>query len=79
MLVMKVHVILKPSLPFSLMCMQVGYRQRIFKYNYVVLRIAWTTKSFPFAGGWGQGNSVPKHIWDEWAADEPDDARRTTS
>ena len=36
-------------------------------------------KSFPFAGGWGQGNSVPKHIWDEWAADEPDDARRTAS
>ena len=33
-------------------------------------------KSFPFAGGWGQGNSVPKHIWEEW---EADDVRRTAS
>lgn len=33
-------------------------------------------KAFPFAGGWGQGNSVPKHIWDEWEADDP---RRTAS
>lgn len=33
-------------------------------------------KSFPFAGGWGQGNSVPKHIWDEWDAADP---RRTAS
>lgn len=33
-------------------------------------------KSFPFAGGWGQGNSVPEHIWGEW---EADDVRRTAS
>lgn len=31
--------------------------------------------TFPFAGGWGQGNSVPKHIVDEWEADEPGDIR----
>ncbi len=31
--------------------------------------------TFPFAGGWGQANSVPKHIVDEWEADEPGDIR----
>lgn len=36
-------------------------------------------KVFPFAGGWGQGNSVPKHIWDEWLADEPNDPRLRAS
>ncbi|MFW5753888.1 MAG: RagB/SusD family nutrient uptake outer membrane protein [Marinilabiliaceae bacterium] len=32
-------------------------------------------KTFPFAGGWGQGNSVPKSLVDQWQADEPDDPR----
>ena len=31
--------------------------------------------TFPFAGGWGQGNSVPKSLVDEWEADEPNDPR----
>lgn len=29
----------------------------------------------PFAGGWGQGNSVPKTLVDQWMVDEPDDPR----
>lgn len=32
-------------------------------------------KTFPFAGGWGQGNSIPKGIVDQWMADEPNDIR----
>ena len=32
-------------------------------------------KTFPFAGGWGQGNSIPKGMVDEWLADEKDDIR----
>jgi len=31
--------------------------------------------TFPFAGGWGQGNSIPKGIVDRWIADEPNDIR----
>lgn len=31
--------------------------------------------TYPFAGGWGQGNSVPKSLVDEWEADEPNDPR----
>ena len=31
--------------------------------------------TFPFAGGWGQGNSIPKPMVDEWVADEPGDPR----
>ncbi len=31
--------------------------------------------TFPFAGGWGQGNSIPKAMIDRWIADEPNDIR----
>ena len=31
--------------------------------------------TFPFAGGWGQGNSVPKSLVDQWLVDEPNDPR----
>ncbi len=31
--------------------------------------------TFPFAGGWGQGNSIPKGIVDQWMIDEPNDIR----
>ncbi len=31
--------------------------------------------TFPFSGGWGQGNSIPKHIIDQWQIDEPSDIR----
>ncbi len=31
--------------------------------------------TYPFAGGWGQGNSVPKSFVDQWKADEPNDLR----
>lgn len=31
--------------------------------------------TYPFAGGWGQGNSIPKHVVDQWLADEPEDPR----
>ncbi|SFE64883.1 RagB/SusD family nutrient uptake outer membrane protein [Thermophagus xiamenensis] len=31
--------------------------------------------TYPFAGGWGQGNSVPKSLVDQWIADEPNDPR----
>ena len=31
--------------------------------------------TFPFAGGWGQGNSIPKPMVDEWMEDEPGDPR----
>lgn len=31
--------------------------------------------TFPFAGGWGQGNSVPKSLVDQWLEDEPNDPR----
>ncbi|NLO70773.1 MAG: RagB/SusD family nutrient uptake outer membrane protein [Porphyromonadaceae bacterium] len=31
--------------------------------------------TFPFAGGWGQGNSIPKGMVDQWLADEPNDPR----
>lgn len=31
--------------------------------------------TFPFAGGWGQGNSIPKALIDQWQADEPNDIR----
>lgn len=31
--------------------------------------------TYPFAGGWGQGNSIPKQMVDEWQADEPGDIR----
>src|SRR5690554_6036159 len=31
--------------------------------------------TWPFAGGWGQGNSIPKQMVDDWLADEPGDLR----
>lgn len=31
--------------------------------------------TYPFAGGWGQGNSIPKTVVDQWLADEPNDPR----
>lgn len=31
--------------------------------------------TYPFAGGWGQGNSIPKPIVDKWQLDEPGDVR----
>lgn len=31
--------------------------------------------TFPFAGGWGQANSIPKGLVDQWKADEPNDVR----
>lgn len=31
--------------------------------------------TWPFAGGWGQGNSIPKQMVDDWLADEPGDIR----
>lgn len=31
--------------------------------------------TFPYAGGWGQGNSIPKAMIDQWQADEPNDIR----
>jgi starch-binding outer membrane protein, SusD/RagB family len=31
--------------------------------------------TYPFAGGWGQGNSIPKALIDQWQADEPNDIR----
>jgi hypothetical protein len=31
--------------------------------------------TYPFAGGWGQANSVPKSLVDQWQADEPNDPR----
>ncbi len=33
------------------------------------------SNTYPFAGGWGQGNSVPKSLVDQWLADEPNDIR----
>lgn len=38
-----------------------------------------TENTFPFAGGWGQGNSIPKGMVDEWLADEPGDLRLWSS
>lgn len=32
-------------------------------------------RTFPFAGGWGQANSVPQQMVDQWMADEPTDPR----
>ncbi|MRT91621.1 RagB/SusD family nutrient uptake outer membrane protein [Ancylomarina sp. 16SWW S1-10-2] len=32
-------------------------------------------KTFPFAGGWGQANSIPKQWVDQWMVDEPNDPR----
>lgn len=32
-------------------------------------------RTFPFAGGWGQGNSVPESMVNQWLADEPNDLR----
>ena len=31
--------------------------------------------TYPFAGGWGQGNSVPASLVDQWKEDEPNDVR----
>lgn len=31
--------------------------------------------TYPFAGGWGQGNSIPKPVVDMWKANEPNDPR----
>jgi len=31
--------------------------------------------TYPFAGGWGQGNSIPKPVVDQWLSDEPNDPR----
>ncbi|TCO10799.1 RagB/SusD family nutrient uptake outer membrane protein [Natronoflexus pectinivorans] len=31
--------------------------------------------TFPFAGGWGQGNSVPESLVNQWLEDEPNDPR----
>lgn len=31
--------------------------------------------TYPFAGGWGQGNSVPSTMVEEWQTDEPNDVR----
>lgn len=31
--------------------------------------------TYPFAGGWGQGNSIPKGMVDQWLTDEPNDPR----
>jgi len=31
--------------------------------------------TFPFAGGWGQGNSIPKGMVDQWLTEEPNDPR----
>src|SRR5699024_5697283 len=31
--------------------------------------------TFPYAGGWGQGNSVPASLVDQWQQDEPNDPR----
>ncbi|ASB48901.1 RagB/SusD family nutrient uptake outer membrane protein [Alkalitalea saponilacus] len=32
-------------------------------------------RTFPFAGGWGQGNSVPESLVNQWLEDEPNDPR----
>jgi hypothetical protein len=32
-------------------------------------------KTYPFAGGWGQGNSIPTTLVEQWKADEPNDPR----
>ena len=31
--------------------------------------------TYPYAGGWGQGNSIPKPVVDMWKANEPNDPR----
>lgn len=31
--------------------------------------------TYPFAGGWGQGNSVPSTLVEQWKTDEPNDPR----
>ena len=31
--------------------------------------------TYPFAGGWGQGNSVPESLVEQWKVDEPNDPR----
>lgn len=31
--------------------------------------------TYPFAGGWGQGNSIPSSLVEDWLADEPNDVR----
>lgn len=31
--------------------------------------------TYPFAGGWGQGNSVPESLVEQWQEDEPNDPR----
>jgi hypothetical protein len=33
------------------------------------------SRTYPFAGGWGQANSIPKAVVDQWLADEPEDPR----
>lgn len=33
------------------------------------------SNTYPFSGGWGQGNSIPKGMVDQWLADEPNDPR----
>ncbi|MCK3684719.1 RagB/SusD family nutrient uptake outer membrane protein [Maribellus sp. YY47] len=32
-------------------------------------------RTYPFAGGWGQGNSIPASLVDQWKQDEPNDVR----
>lgn len=32
-------------------------------------------KTYPFAGGWGQGNSIPESLVKQWQVDEPNDPR----
>ncbi|KOH45940.1 RagB/SusD family nutrient uptake outer membrane protein [Sunxiuqinia dokdonensis] len=31
--------------------------------------------TYPFAGGWGQGNSIPTSLVEQWQEDEPNDVR----
>ena len=35
--------------------------------------------TYPFSGGWGQANSIPKGMVDQWLVDEPNDPRTGAS
>ncbi len=51
-----------------------GY-SNTFQLFFALRGLQSVANTFPFAGGWGQGNSIPKHIIDQWQIDEPNDIR----
>jgi hypothetical protein len=51
-----------------------GYSNQ-YQLYYALRGLQNLENTYPFAGGWGQGNSVPESLVDQWLADEPDDPR----